>query len=527
MSGSEPRSPRVPPGAQVDVDDLLSIDVGAEVRKLAQAQLESPAQLPVELVRRSLAARARTVAVTSARRSFAVRDDGSPLGAATLDALAVLLDVGAAPDARHEALLCLERAGDLALLALAGMEAAAIRVRSGGRSLSLRRGGRPELASAPGDGTTVEVGGAPLDAATLREALAQACRFTSVPVVLDGMALARPGSGFGEVVREDVLAGGLTGRLAIPIGGETARVWITLDGILAAHVAVAGAPCFEAVVEARPLLAPGAMPPAAALREALAPHVDAISHQAIEILERAARAGSILSASAHTRVRELALIALRRGLAPASLRSVPLFRAVDGHGAEPRLVSVDDIAAIGAASPGGSVIALFPGHDPRSFLLPGGAVPILDAVERGRLSSVLGLSFRPPQPRRAERSALARLASAFASLRHTLATALRRARDPFGARPVADDELTAEERSFAQALARQLMDDAFESVAVRFVQGAGPIRTSRGRALLLPRANPTVLAAVRAAGRDPGWLYAAALAFESAPRPGARSLYWR
>lgn len=512
----------------VEIRDLLSIDVAAEIRKLARAQLESPAQLPVELVRRSLASGAHAVAVTASRRGIAVRDDGAPLAPAILDSLATLFDEAAAAGMRHEALLALERAGHLALLALAGSRVSGIRVRSGGRELTWRPGTQPVPSAVQGDGTTVEILGGRIDAALVREALTQACRFSAVPVTIDGRAVPRGAGAFGEVVREEALASPLSGRVALPLAGETARVWITLDGIVAAHLAVPGAPCFEACVEARSLLSThDATPSASALRETVGAHLDAITGQAIEVIGRAAASLPRATPRAQLRIRELVLTTMRRKLAPPSLRGVPVIRAVRA-GTEERLLSVDEVAALGASAPGGAIIALFPGHDPARFLLPGGDVPVLDAVERGRLSSILDVSFRPPHPRRLDASALARLAALAAAGRHALRSALRRLRDPFGAKPVAEAALSPSERAFAEGLARQLMDESFEGVAVRFVEGAGPVRrASRGRVVLLPRRNAAVAAAVRAAGRDPGWIYVAALAFESAPRPGARSLYWR
>ena len=43
-----------PPGGSIDIGGLLTIDVASELRKLSQAQLQGPWQIPAEIVRRAL-----------------------------------------------------------------------------------------------------------------------------------------------------------------------------------------------------------------------------------------------------------------------------------------------------------------------------------------------------------------------------------------------------------------------------------------------------------------------------------------
>src|SRR5688500_18542745 len=208
------------PDATLDVGELLSIDVAAEVRKLSRAQLESPAQLAVELVRRSFAAGATQSHVACSRRSVAVRDDGPGIPAERLDALCSLLDPAAQQVVRHHALLALEATGELALLALAGIDAAGIRVRSGGRALVLQRGARPAVGAAAGSGTTIEIAAAALEAGAVRDALTAAGRFARSQMTLDGAPLAQ--SGFGEAIHEERIDAPLPGRLALLAAGDTA-----------------------------------------------------------------------------------------------------------------------------------------------------------------------------------------------------------------------------------------------------------------------------------------------------------------
>ena len=68
----------------IDVGGLLTIDVGSELRKLSQAQLQGPWQIPAELVRRALRAGATEVDVRTERHGVRVIDDGAGVPAVQL-----------------------------------------------------------------------------------------------------------------------------------------------------------------------------------------------------------------------------------------------------------------------------------------------------------------------------------------------------------------------------------------------------------------------------------------------------------
>lgn len=525
------RRPAAPPA--VEVGELLSIDVEAEVRKLSRAQLESSTQLPVELVRRAFAAGATRADVVCARRTVTVRDDGPPLSAETLDALASLLDPSAPRSTRHHSLLLLEAAGDLALLALAGVEFGALRVRSGGRVLHARRGETPKTGAAAGHGTTVEIARAPVEAHAVREAIAAAGRFADARITIDGAALRS--AGFGATLAHERFDVPLPGLLSLPASGDTARVFILLDGLVAAHVALPGLPCFEAALDARSIFPrAGPLPPASALREAVEPHLGAVAARALELMERVAHAIDRVPEQGQARVREWVLAAATRKLRAEGMRGAPVFRVLPSRGSPSRL-SIDDLLRLAAASrepdarASRGVIALFPEQDPSKFLLPAGAVPVLDAAERGRLSALIGVSFRPPPPRLAAGGSFAAVRAALAAVRTRARDAARRLRHPFGGRPLPDASLSAAEREFLRTLREHVMTESCEEIDVCFVAGDGPARHSaRPRpALLLPRANPVVQAALQALGRDRAWIYPVALALDAVPRPATRSLFLR
>src|SRR6185436_4688851 len=107
----------------------LTIDVAAELQRLAFATLEGPWQVPAELVRRSVAAGARRIEVTLARNRVTVRDDGRPLPAECQRDLDVLLDPQAPGPGRHRALLALET--HTSLLSIAALAPTHVRVTSG------------------------------------------------------------------------------------------------------------------------------------------------------------------------------------------------------------------------------------------------------------------------------------------------------------------------------------------------------------------------------------------------------------
>jgi hypothetical protein len=204
-----------------------------------------------------------------------------------------------------------------------------------------------------------------------------------------------------------------------------------------------------------------------------------------------------------------------------------VFRVIASRGAEEKRASIDGLESLAAGAR--SLVALIPDQEPAKFLLPPTPVPVLDATERGRLSALIGVSFRPPPPRRAEGGALARARAWMASLRHSASDSLARLTHPFEGRPIPEASLAPEERTFLVTLHDHVMTDACEDLEVRLVEGAGPIRHfQRPRpSLHLPRNNPVVQAALATLGRDAAWIYPVALALEALPRPAARSAFLR
>jgi hypothetical protein len=156
-----------------------------------------------------------------------------------------------------------------------------------------------------------------------------------------------------------------------------------------------------------------------------------------------------------------------------------------------------------------ALLAIYPGQDPEAFVLGAAPVWILDDVERSLLSDLLGVRFCPP-PRATASSLLARAQRATRKALSELGRVAVRVAHPFRRARCNDEALTPEERSFLDALRSHLPYGRGERPAtIQMCEGGGPLRQTTGesRELLLPRANPDVVACIAACARDPGWLY--------------------
>ncbi|PRP91874.1 hypothetical protein ENSA5_52160 [Enhygromyxa salina] len=503
---------------QIDVGKLLTIDVESELRKLTQAQLQGPWQLPAELVRRALRHGAERIEVELGRSQLLVRSVGGSVPASVLRELTALLDGERSPQRRHRALSALERAGALSLLGLVGLDPSSLRIVSQPATpedepmgLSWRRGGAVELhrLRAPGpEFTEIIVRGAQLDRSRAREWLTSVARFAPVEIRVNGRALTSPdrppGAGFEDPFSIVSVTAPIVGTIALPRDGELARLYLLQDGIVTAHISVTDAPCFEAAIETRGLCDPAGS--AARLREAIQPHTRAIISAAIEHMIELGRAGAALATSDRSRLTQLLLHGARRHREYAkTIARLPLFRGLERDGRERWC----DLLALrqSVQDEGGERLlsALFPDQDPADFT-PEGRVYVLDESERALLGELLELGFRQPRRRLEGRRGLTRLLREGRSLLRSrdLLLGLRP-----GGRPLQDAELEPDERGLLVQLRAQ-----FETCEVTMCTGAGPVRRHGPGPdkLLLPRDSERVRDAVRAVARDAAWVYPALLA---------------
>jgi hypothetical protein len=504
-----------PPPDFGDLRGLLTIDVASELRKLSRAQLQGPWQLPAELVRRGVRAGARGIEVNFARHEVVVVDDGQGLDRSVLEWTAALLDDQRDNDQRHRALTALEAAGEVALLALAGVDdlrTLIIETTSGGRQhrLTFARGARPTLGLGLGRdadgraGTRITLRSPRIDRAHACRWLTDVARFAPVPLLIDGVRVADAMAG---CLAQASLRPPLQGRVALVPERDAAHVDLLAFGLVVAHLTIPGSPGFEAALEMG--TADSSCDPAS-LRERSLALVPPLADQALALLIAAARQLGPRDDRRRAPLARLVLQAARRRQRRPEIDRLALFRTTDDGQDRERLVDLVTLAQLADREGKGtrSLTALSPGDRAGDHTLGNGPVLIADDAERSLLAEVLGLRFRAPG-RRASQHSLGALAR---RLLHALGRSFERAGDLLrssGRRPpLPDDVLSPQERALLIGLRAELRARPGRLRAAHLCEGDGPVRRTGGRTptLFLPRDNPTVMACVRAFATDPGWL---------------------
>lgn len=501
-------------GGSIDIGGLLTIDVGSELRKLSQAQLQGPWQIPAEFVRRSLRSGATEIEVELGRHRARIVDDTSGVAFEILEWVGVLVDGRRSNAERHQALTVLEASGELALLAVAGLPAQRLHVTSRGHGV---------VATLDFDGTTVRTarahdGGPPrfevlvegngLDRRAAADWLRDAVRFADANIRLDGHAVS---PGFAQAFAQVALRQPLRGRLSLPAQGETAHAWLLEYGVVSGHVAIPDAPCFEAAVEYGGAANDGN---ASRLRDALQADAAVVVDQAVALMLRVATQVDTLGEGGRARLARLLLHAARKQLRLAEVVHARVFRGVDGSGE--RLVSLAELqAAVSTDAQGGrTLLALYPTQRAEAHALTETLVLVADEVERSLLTELMMVRMRAPDPRAVAGGFAVALRQLREAVRTGFARALDRVLHPTTGAIVDDDRLAPRERDLVEALRTHLAQDPHRTVeSIAICAGAGPIRPSRHRppVLLLPRDNPTVIACVAATAHDRLWVYPAYL----------------
>jgi hypothetical protein len=500
----------------IDVGGLLTIDVGSELRKLSQAQLQGPWQIPAELVRRALRSGATEVEVRTERHGVRVIDDGAGVPPVQLQWAAVLLDTRRPNEERHAALTALESGGGLVLLAMAGLGPRQLRVESiadGVRTVfEYERGRAPwieQTRGIAGRSTEVRLRSTELDRRQIAFFVTSVCRFAPASVKLDGRSIPR---GFDRALVQAPLAEPLRGGVAIPVDGETAHVWLLEHGLVTGHVTVPEAPCFEAAVE---LGSDATDLNPARLRDTIAPYVSNLVDQAAGLLARLGASAIAMPEPMRARTARLLLQGVRRRLQVEALARAKVFRVVDGKG--PGFADLVNLRDACHHAPGGTRIltALYPNQRPEKYALGNTPVLVADAVERSRLAEIMNVRFRPPDARDASGSWASSLQRIADSAGRGLVRLFARLRHPLRSPPIPDAQLQPHERVFVEQLRAHLGAGQRSHVqGVQLCRGNGPIRRTAGASamLLLPRDNPIVAASIAAVNHDPKWVYPAALA---------------
>lgn len=481
------------PAGTVDVRELLSIDVAAELRKLSQARLEGSWQVPAELVRRAIRAGATRVELRFGRQLI-VSDDGAPLDPALADHTHALLDRRRGDLVRHQAFIALERAGELPLLALLGLPHL--------RGLEIRR------AEAGGTEIAVRAGG--LDRRRARRWLAEVARFAPLSLLVDGAPVSTASARGRGALFEAALQPPLAGRIALLDRGDNAQAFLLAHGLVSAHVGLPGAPPFEAAVELGDARDPSTP---AGLRDALVPLVPSLIDQAVGLLFALARELPRRPEHQRARAARLLLHAVRAGLRAAELERLPVFRAITTRG--PALVDLGTLRGLARSSAEGAstLLALAPDELPGDHAVGDDPVVVADEAERSLLAETLAVGFRSPDRRASSFALTALVRRAAQELRRASGDAWERMRHLGGRPPLPDHALTDAERRLLSAFRAELGRLSSTRLEVAMCEGAGPVlrrrpREPRPALLLLPRANQTVQASVRAFAADPSWLRA-------------------
>lgn len=504
-----------PPSRDIDIGRLLTIDVESELRKLSQAQLQGPWQIPAEFVRRAMRSGASEIDVELGRHRARIVDDGGGIDPTLLQWTAVLLDHRRPNPERHTALTVLESSGELALLAVAGLSPKSVVIEAvhagqhhvleyvADRPPQLRKGGSAR------QGCSVAIEAHGLERRACADWLVDAAKFAPAAIRVDEKLIPH---GFSHAFAIAELAAPLRGRLAIPFEGETAHAWLLEHGIVTGHVAIPDAPCFEAAIE---LGTSDGDLSAARVREAVQPHVSTLVDQAVTVLVRVASQASGMPEPARARLARLVLHAARKQLRTHEVVNATVFRIADGEGE--RFIDIAGLQAASQRDPSGAriLLALYPGQRPDRYALGAAPVLIADEAERSLLSELLQARFRPPDARDARESLRGAWHRGIDGLGRALGRASDLLRHPVRGRPIDDELLQVEEHALLEELRVHLARDPHRSVeGITMCAGAGPIRRTRGGTptLLLPRRNAAVVACVRAIARDRRWAYPVYLA---------------
>lgn len=533
-------------GKVVDIGALLTIDVDAELRKLATAQLQGPWQIPAELVRRSMAAGASKVDVSFSRRRVRVDDDGAALDEAQVQALADLLDPSAPGETRHAALLRLETVGAVPLLALAGLALTSLTLESSdgdGRTLRLevRRGRAPTLAAGPavsgggGRQTRIELVADELEVKRAREWLDEVGRFAGGALRIDGA----PGP---DGLRDYLVSApvelpfgerSIKGTIGIPHSGDTPRLWILQHGIVVTHQGLSKAPTFEALLELGAEVAPRAT--AADLRELVGPTLLPLSEEAVTLMLRAAKRLPEMGSEGQNRLIRLLLQAARLGRKRGEIEAAQLVPCLVGHDEAPVWRSIAELRGLAAGAGQGrraAIPAVYPGQSTDEVILGGAPIAVLGSSARSAITELFGLRFGPA-PRQLGQSGRGRwfgdLLDRLGDLSGSIAAALHLGIGP----PLDDSALSTAELRLVEHLRAVVPSGGVEAPQeVLLCGGRGRIRQTRGarRRLLLPRDNPDVRACVAAVAEDEAWVYPASVVLlggRGLPSVGARSTWQR
>ncbi len=475
-------------------DDLLAIDVAAEVATLCSAQLQGSWQVPAELVRLANARGVARVAIEKVWGGFCFRCDGVLADDEELSDLARVFDREAPRMRRQAAIARVEDAGLSALLWATGFPGARLELvvrTAGGSSRMEARGGRvglgnDELETGP-PSTTLTWRCRGLESRRASAWLRTALRFFPIPVEICGRPVER---GFPEGLYRMRITDPLPGELAVTATGDVPTLWLLEHGVLTARAVVPGFPAFSAAVEMSREAPAGSS--ADELRAAANPHLDRLIDEAVRMLLLLVDRLPSVDEAVRSRVTTLLLRSATLGLRREQVLASPVVPVREGAR---RWMESPSALLTWAGHQGGVVVAVEPGSgddgDLEELLIEA------STEERSLLNELLGIRIESPDGGR-------RRLQLGAAVVDVLGRGWHAARGLWGPRAVNPRQLTEGERRLVDAAAAA-------GVELALGDGAGMVRRRRSRCIA-GRDRPEVRAAAAVLASGDEWLYPALLA---------------
>lgn len=363
--------------------EFLSVDVDAQLRKLASRSFRSPHEYPVELVRDALRRGATVVQLRISSRRMEVKDNGAAFDEQTVKKMHLLLNPELPAWERHSALELLSGAGRLGLLSAWAPSPTCVQVYSSDVSWQWFPGRGPEaLACTSHSGNRVCIRRRNADWRKEREEVIEACRFSPRAVILDGVECSIRGGRLHDLVSGPVCPGeGVRGgTIWIPRRGDVCRIHLLADGIRWRTVALSAGRnglVFEAAVES-----PECMPDGLVL---------GLRRTALRLYFALVNSYEVLPLEMRNRVDELVFGHYRASGDAVILDRFSAFRRLSDR----RLLSIGDVRQMAL---GGAVNVLLPEEKPGRFCVEGSQTLVVTRRQRDFLASE-GLALSSPRRR--------------------------------------------------------------------------------------------------------------------------------
>jgi hypothetical protein len=495
-------------------NDILAIDVDAEIRKLGGLRLRSPAEQVVELVRFACFLGASRLDIDLKRRGFLLVATGTTLDPAIVERLVTAADSRLSQQQRHEAVVELEQKGALGLLAAFAPGTAGVKIEwtgdQEGHLLELRTGRPPIASKASGPNRLrLDVRGPRLASPEHRAAVIRSCRFSSIPIFVNGERVSQGIHLEGCAFAQETYIGSSRAVVGLPWRGELCRIIRLTHGILAEE-------WFRTCQ--RGLLFHAVIDEAKGSKNV----VDDLRRRARQLYLETTDAFESLGEEARRRVFQLLLERSEKSGMEILIEDIPGFVRLGGGPLTLR--------AIAKLATRGGIYALGRGDDPKKFSSVGRVVLIVDEKQRLFLERHLDTTLPAPPPHTGRLAVPWKLSSRMSAL--LLRLDPRASKAPPEA--VSHERLSLSEKTFCERVAPLLGSLASYASAptaslIRFVEVSGPavrrMQTEDGLTWFLARRHRIIGSLVRGVAADRNLAYPALAAMESLVRDGHEEVY--